>query len=90
MKEHPDKGGDPEKFRHIKEASEILSNPETRELYDQYGMEGVKAGGDPNARGGLFDFFPGGKEKGPRKCKAKLVPVKVTLEKVYEGGSVNV
>jgi curved DNA-binding protein CbpA len=26
MKEHPDKGGDPEKFRHLKEASEILSN----------------------------------------------------------------
>jgi len=52
-------------------------------------MEGVKAGGDPNARGG-FPFGNGSKERGPRKCKAKLVPVKVTLEKVYEGGSVNV
>jgi curved DNA-binding protein CbpA len=30
MKEHPDKGGNPEKFRQLKEASEILSNPETR------------------------------------------------------------
>ncbi len=69
----------------------MLSNPETRELYDQYGMEGVKAGGDPNAKGGFFDIFGNGqKEKGPKKCKAKLVPVNVTLDKVYEGGSVNV
>lgn len=31
---HPDKGGDPEKFKEFQEAYEILSNPEKKELYD--------------------------------------------------------
>lgn len=47
----------------------------------------MKAGGDPNASAGFFDF---GKPKGPKKCKAKLHPVHVTLERVYEGGSISV
>lgn len=34
MKYHPDKGGDPEKFKDISEAYEILSNPEKRSQYD--------------------------------------------------------
>lgn len=38
MKCHPDKGGDPEKFKEISEAYEILSNEEKRGLYDKYGM----------------------------------------------------
>jgi hypothetical protein len=54
-------------------------------------MEGVKAGGDPNGAGDIFDFFGGGsKQKGPKKCKPKLIPVKVPLEKVYEGGIMNI
>lgn len=88
MKEHPDKGGDPERFRALKEASEILSDPEKRELYNQYGMEGVKAGGDPKG-GDIFDLFRGQKQKGPKKCRPKLVEVHVGLDKVYEGGIVN-
>jgi len=39
---HPDKGGDPEKFKKLNEANDILSDPEKKELYDRYGMEGVK------------------------------------------------
>lgn len=37
LKEHPDKGGDPEKFKEISAAYEVLSNPEKRQLYDDYG-----------------------------------------------------
>jgi DnaJ family protein A protein 2 len=37
LKEHPDKGGDPEKFKEITGAYEVLSNPEKRQLYDDYG-----------------------------------------------------
>lgn len=41
LKEHPDKGGDPEKFKELSTAYEVLSDPEKRELYDRYGEEGV-------------------------------------------------
>ena len=44
MKNHPDKGGDPEKFKEITQAYEVLSNPEKREIIDQYGEEALKEG----------------------------------------------
>lgn len=77
LKEHPDKGGDPEKFKEVTGAYEVLSNPEKRQLYDDYGEEGVKNGGPPGGSGfgGLFEMFSGGgrKPSGPRKGKAKLM-----------------
>lgn len=36
-KYHPDKGGDPEKFKEINEAYRVLADPEKRKQYDQYG-----------------------------------------------------
>jgi len=36
-KYHPDKGGDPEKFKEINEAYQILSDPEKRKQYDTFG-----------------------------------------------------
>ena len=76
MKEHPDKGGDPDKFKRITHAYEVLSNPEKRQLYDEYGEEGVQAGGPPG--GGGFDLFNMFRQKGPsgpRKGKPKLIPL---------------
>lgn len=60
MKYHPDKGGDEEKFKEISKAYEILGNDEKKELYDQYGEEGVENGGPPASGGDLFDLFSGG------------------------------
>jgi len=40
---HPDRGGDPDKFKILNEAHDILSNPEKRDVYDQSGMKGIKA-----------------------------------------------
>ena len=37
MQYHPDKGGDPEKFKQINEAYQNLSDPQKRQMYDQFG-----------------------------------------------------
>eukprot|EP01017_Pseudomicrothorax_dubius_P033723 TRINITY_DN4540_c0_g5_i2.p1 TRINITY_DN4540_c0_g5~~TRINITY_DN4540_c0_g5_i2.p1 ORF type:complete len:331 (-),score=111.52 TRINITY_DN4540_c0_g5_i2:70-1062(-) len=96
IKHHPDKGGSKEKFSEIQEAYEVLSNPEKRDLYDKFGMEGVKAGGNP-ATGGMDDifsaFFGGGRGRGGGGSKVKkgkpiLKELKVKLEDVYTGKSV--
>ena len=43
------------------EAYEILSNPEKKDLYDRFGMEGVKNGGGPGGdMGDIFSHFFGG------------------------------
>ena len=43
---HPDKGGDPEMFRKISGAYEVLSNPEKRAIYDTRGATGLKESGE--------------------------------------------
>ncbi|XP_043543717.1 dnaJ homolog subfamily B member 5 [Chiloscyllium plagiosum] len=48
LKFHPDKNKEPnaeEKFKEVAEAYEVLSDPKKRSVYDQYGEEGLKAGG---------------------------------------------
>jgi molecular chaperone DnaJ len=53
---HPDVSDHPEaqeRFREAAEAYEVLSKPETRDLYDRYGHEGLRTGG---FRPSDFDF----------------------------------
>lgn len=67
LKWHPDKNKDTpdaaEKFKEASQAYEILSDPEKRKVYDQYGLEFLLRGGAPapdaddNMGGG---GFPGG------------------------------
>lgn len=92
LKAHPDKGGDLEHFKELNLAHEVLSNPEKREIYDQYGEEGLRegGGGGPGGFGDIFDLFGmggrgGGKPSGPKKGKPVLHPVKATLEDLYNG-----
>lgn len=52
LKYHPDKNKAPgaeEKFKEVAEAYEILSDKKKRDIYDQYGEEGLK--GDPSVGG---------------------------------------
>ncbi|MCJ1421344.1 hypothetical protein MMC32_007707 [Xylographa parallela] len=51
LKWHPDKNKDNptaiEKFKEVSQAYEILSDPEKRKVYDQYGLEFLLRGGPP-------------------------------------------
>jgi DnaJ family protein A protein 2 len=61
IKEHPDKGGDAEKFKELAVAYEVLQDPKKRDLYDKYGEEGVRDGGAmPTGFSDIFDMFGGG------------------------------
>ncbi len=65
-KHHPDAGGSEEKFKEINEAYEVLSDPEKRKQYDQYGAyfggagapggPGGAPGGWPPGAGGGFSY----------------------------------
>ncbi|KAG9018918.1 Type I HSP40 co-chaperone [Tulasnella sp. 427] len=88
LQHHPDKGGDPDKFKDISRA------------YDRFGEAGLEGGG-PGGMGGmdpqdLFShlfggggpggfFGGGGRPSGPRKGKDLVHRVHVTLEDLYKG-----
>jgi DnaJ family protein A protein 2 len=58
VKHHPDKGGDPDTFKEISKAYDILGDEEKRTRYDQFGEEGVDGpGGDG---GDIFSQMFGG------------------------------
>ncbi len=58
-KYHPDVNHEPNaeaRFKEINEANEVLSNPDTRARYDQYGFAGVDPNFNPNAGAGFGGF----------------------------------
>jgi DnaJ family protein A protein 2 len=103
IKNHPDKGGDSEKFKEISQAYEVLSDPEKRDLYDQYGEDALKEGmGGGGASHNPFDIFEsffgggggqsfgGGSSRGNRRQRRGedvVHPLKVSLEDLYNGTS---
>ncbi|XP_060598206.1 dnaJ homolog subfamily A member 1-like [Ruditapes philippinarum] len=95
LKYHPDKNpDDPEKFKHISQAYEVLSDVKKRETYDKGGEEAIKGGGtgsgfDFHSPMDIFDMFFGGgsrgRSRGPQKGKDVIHQLKVSLEDLYNG-----
>lgn len=61
---HPDKGGDPEKFKEITHASDILTDEKRRRLYDDTGLTDENAMNMPGFHG-FPPGFPPGFPQGP-------------------------
>lgn len=92
---HPDKGGDANKFKEIQKAYETLSNPERKQMYDQFGTD------DPQQfqQGGfggfqqdfdLGDIFDGvfGHRARPTKNPDSVANVHVNWSDAYNGGDI--
>ncbi|KAG0039268.1 Type I HSP40 co-chaperone [Podila clonocystis] len=100
LKFHPDKTGGQtsERFQDISHAYDVLSDPQKRTVYDQYGEAGLSGEGGPGGGMGglspedLFSHFfggggggRGGRPSGPRRGKDVAHGLKVTLEDLYKG-----
>ncbi|KAG8065613.1 hypothetical protein GUJ93_ZPchr0004g39675 [Zizania palustris] len=99
IKNHPDKGGDPEKFKELSQAYEVLSDPEKRDIYDQYGEYALKEGmGGGSDFHNPFDYLSnfsevvplGGSSSRVRRQKRGedvVHTLKVSLEDAYSGST---
>ncbi|OCF71658.1 chaperone regulator [Kwoniella mangroviensis CBS 8886] len=99
LRAHPDKGGDPEHFKELTHAYEVLSDSNKRAIYDQAGKAGLEGGGgmgggmDPQdlfsqlfgGGGGFFGGGGGSRNAGPRRGKDLVHRISVTLEDLYKG-----
>ncbi|GME66682.1 unnamed protein product [[Candida] boidinii] len=103
LKYHPDKNPSPEaaeKFKEISSAYEVLSDSQKRDIYDQYGEEGLSGG--PGGMGGGMDasdifsqFFGGGgsgfgggfgqRPSGPQRGRDIKHVISCSLEELYKG-----
>jgi molecular chaperone DnaJ len=90
-----------EKFQEINNAYEVLSNPETRQRYDQFGEAGLKGGmggGGPGVDFDLGDIFesffggggmggPGGRGRRPRGPPQGASPAAFDLDRARGRGA---
>jgi len=90
MKHHPDRGGDPDTFKKINQAYDVLYDTKKRKAYDRGGKAAVEGTGD-NPQSSANDIFSSffrraePEDEGPRKGKPLVHEVQVPLEELYNG-----
>jgi molecular chaperone DnaJ len=101
---HPDVSSEPDaeaRFREAAEAYEVLTNSETRALYDRYGHAGLRSGGyTPSGfdMGGLGDLFAtffgddmfGGQGRRARRGADVAAEIQITLVDASRGTTIGV
>jgi len=95
MKHHPDKGGDPEQFKKIQGAYDILSDPQKKENFDRFGGEnppGFSPGANPFDAmfsqmfgGGGGGHPPFGGPRGPPRRPNKDHDIRISFEDSFRG-----
>ena len=90
MKNHPDRGGDEDKFKKISAAYEVLSDNDKRDVYDRNGLEGLEAGGGGDMSDIFSQFFGGGgfggrRQPARRRGRDVTHTIAVSLEDLFKG-----
>ncbi|UJR29743.1 hypothetical protein I4U23_017291 [Adineta vaga] len=100
LEHHPDRGGSHEMMQKVNAAKRILTDPEKRRLYDQYGLEGMESRINnrnfpftdvPNDLFDIFNIFNHGSRhtntKRSPKGKDIQYSLKISLEEIYSGST---
>lgn len=85
LKHHPDRGGDPEQFKKVQEAYEVLSDPKKRQNFDQFGSADAPPAFNPND---IFSQMFGGAfggQHGPVRRTDYTHVITISLEDSYRG-----
>lgn len=98
---HPDKNPESgDKFKEISFAYEVLSDPQKRQVFDRYGMKGLKEGGGEMDGEDIFSHIFGGASpfgmfgmgggRGRRRPKNEdtVAGLRVTLSDLYRGKTI--
>ena len=102
MKFHPDRNADDKasaekKFKEVRKAYDVISDPQKRQAYDQFGHAGVEqsAGGNPFGGGGGFgdifgDIFGGGQSKPDNRGSDLRYDLEIDLKQAVKGDTVKI